>query len=82
MYKKYNKILFKNSFWLLGSEFLNKIMMFLLTIILARYLGSEGYGQLSVSLSFTGLFVIIADFGISTVGISISGSYFLDFIQP
>lgn len=63
------KILFKNSFWLLMAEFVNKVMMFSLTIIFARYLGAEGYGQLAFSMNLTGLFVILADFGLSTLAI-------------
>jgi O-antigen/teichoic acid export membrane protein len=63
------KILFKNSFWMFLAEFINKLVMFSLTILVARYLGVEGYGQLAFAMSFTGLFIILADFGTSTLAI-------------
>lgn len=64
-----NKLLYTNSFWLLSADFLNKVMMFLLTIIFARYLGVEGYGQLTFATSLTGMLFIFADFGISTLAV-------------
>jgi O-antigen/teichoic acid export membrane protein len=63
------QILFKNSFLILSAEFLNKILMFSLSIIIARYLGAEGYGQFAFAMSFASLFFIFADFGISTLAV-------------
>ena len=33
----------------------------------ARYLGAEGYGILSLALSITGIFGILADLGLNTL---------------
>ena len=63
------QILFKNSFLILSAEFLNKILMFSLSIVIARYLGAEGYGQFAFAMSFASLFFIFADFGISTLAV-------------
>ncbi|MCB9371124.1 flippase [Candidatus Woesearchaeota archaeon] len=60
------QILFKNTFWLMFSELFNKGLMLLLTIFLARYLGSEGYGEFTFALSFTLLLVVACDFGLTT----------------
>ena len=67
MSKHDNQVIKKNTQWMFISEFFNKGLMFLVTIMLTRYLGAKGYGQLSFSLSFAGLFIVIADFGISTI---------------
>lgn len=50
-----------------SAELLNKIIMFCLTIIFARYLGVQKYGEFSFALSFSGLFFIISDCGLSTL---------------
>lgn len=57
----------KNTFWLFVAEGVNKGLMFLLTILLARYLGASGYGQFAFAMSFTSLFAVVADFGLSTL---------------
>ena len=59
----------KNTFWLFLAEGVNKGLMFFLTILLARYLGAEGYGQFAFAMSFTALFSVFADFGLSTLTI-------------
>ncbi len=61
--------IFKNTFWLFLAEGVNGGLMFLLTIIIARYLGTEGYGQFAFAMSFTALFAVVADFGLSTLTI-------------
>jgi len=55
----------KNSLWLVIGEAVNGLLMFFLTIWLARYLGAAGYGQLTFALSFVALFAILADLGLS-----------------
>lgn len=62
-----SKLIIKNFIWLFISEFFSKGIMFFLAIILARYLGTDGYGRFNFSLSFTALFAILADFGLSTL---------------
>ena len=61
--------LIKNSFWLFVGEGFNKSLMFLLTVLIARYLGAIGYGKFSFAFSFIGLFVVIADFGLNILTI-------------
>ncbi|NQV00370.1 MAG: flippase, partial [Parcubacteria group bacterium] len=55
----------KNSLWLAMGEIINGILMFVITIFLARYLGVEGYGKLMFALSFVTLFIIPIDLGLS-----------------
>lgn len=64
-----NQTIFKNTFWLLFAEFLQKSLMLFLTILLARILGVEDYGQLAFALSFATLFTITANFGLSSLTI-------------
>nr|WP_319374585.1 flippase [uncultured Methanobacterium sp.] len=55
----------------IGVLFIGQIVIYLLsfffTIITARYLGVQGYGVLSFAIAFTGLFAVLADFGLSTL---------------
>lgn len=57
--------IFKNLAWLSLGEIVYNGLIALLVIILARYLGAEEYGKFSFALSFTALFIILADLGIS-----------------
>jgi O-antigen/teichoic acid export membrane protein len=59
------KSITKNSLWLAISEIINGLLMFFLTIFLARHLGVEGYGKLTFALSFVTLFIIPIDAGLS-----------------
>lgn len=61
--------IFKNTFWLFLAEGFKGGLGFLLTILIARYLGAEGYGQFAFAMSFTALFAVVADFGLSTLTI-------------
>lgn len=47
------------------SRFLLKFLGFVTTIILARYLGVELFGQYSTVLAFIGIFLFLNDFGIA-----------------
>lgn len=49
------------------SQFLISILGFLLLIYIARYLGEADFGKYNFALSFTALFVIISDLGISNL---------------
>jgi len=51
------------------SEGVNKGLMFFLMVLIARYLNVEGYGNFSFALSFTILFSILADLGLTTLTI-------------
>ena len=56
--------IFRNAFWLLMQMASGRLLSFLLTIILARYLGVEGYGKLSFAMAFVGFFVIFSNLGL------------------
>jgi len=59
----------KNTFWLMLSEGISKGLIFFLTVWIARYLGTEGFGVFSFVFAFVALFAILADFGLSTLTI-------------
>jgi O-antigen/teichoic acid export membrane protein len=61
--------IFKNTFWLTIAELITKAVSFVLAIWLARSYGPIIYGQWSFAVSFASFFVIIADFGFSTLTI-------------
>lgn len=67
--KSVKQTIFKNTFWLMLSEGISGGLMFLLTILIARYLGAEEYGIFSFAFAFVALFTVIADFGLSTLTI-------------
>ena len=58
-----------NTFWLLLQRAGGRILTLLLMIYLARALGSLGFGKLSFAISFTSLFLILSDLGITTLTI-------------
>lgn len=60
------KTIAKNSAVLLTSQIISYIFTFFLTIYIARYLGTEGFGILSFALAFTGMFSVLADMGLNT----------------
>ncbi|CAD7775958.1 Polysaccharide biosynthesis protein [Candidatus Methanoperedenaceae archaeon GB50] len=47
------------------SQVITSILGFFLLICIARYLGEAGFGKYSFAVSFTALFIIFADLGIS-----------------
>src|SRR3989338_7255508 len=53
----------KNTTYLFSGDIFKKIISFVITLITARYLGAENFGQLSFALSFVALFSIMTDFG-------------------
>ncbi len=59
------KRLAKNTFFLLVSRLLTSIVGFVLLIYITRYLGEVDFGKYSFAMSFTALFEIFADIGIS-----------------
>jgi O-antigen/teichoic acid export membrane protein len=58
---------FKSTGWMFISRILSMIISFIATIIIARKLGPENYGQLSYALSFVAIFSFIASLGIDSV---------------
>lgn len=57
----------KNSIVLLISQIITFVFSFIITIFTARYLGTEGYGILSLATALTGIVGIIADAGLGTL---------------
>jgi len=61
------QILIKNTFWLSAIEFFSKILMFVVTVSLVRYWGASEFGAFNLSFAYVALFMILADFGLSTI---------------
>ena len=58
-----------NTIWLLLQRAGGRILTLLMMIYIARALGSLGFGKLIFAISFTSLFIILADLGITTLTI-------------
>ena len=67
--KSTKQTILKNFFWLMTSEGFSKAAIFLITIIIARYLGASDYGKFSFAFVYVSFFGILADFGLSTVNL-------------
>ena len=52
-----NQTIFKNVFWLVGAEGVNKFLKVVLIIYVARILSAVSYGIFTFSLSFVTLFI-------------------------
>jgi O-antigen/teichoic acid export membrane protein len=81
------KILIKNTFWLSAFEFFSKILMFVVIVGLVRYWGAKEFGVFNLSLAYVALFMILSDFGLSTITIrdvaknrGLSGKYLSNLI--
>ncbi|HAX01576.1 MAG: Polysaccharide biosynthesis protein [Microgenomates group bacterium GW2011_GWF2_45_18] len=59
--------LVKNSFWLALIEIVSKVLLFIITISIVRYLGASEFGRYNYALSFVGIAMIISDLGVSTI---------------
>ena len=57
----------KNTGVLFIAQAVSYIFAFVYTIYTARYLGAGGFGVLSFAVAFTGIFGVIADFGLPTL---------------
>jgi O-antigen/teichoic acid export membrane protein len=64
---KEKQIITNNIFWLTISKVLVYLLSFITVMLIPRYLGVEGYGQLNFVLSFIGVFLIFGDLGINTL---------------
>lgn len=58
--------IFRNTSLMTIAQFVSALVLFIWTIVTARYLGVSGYGILSFGLSFASLLVIIVDLGMGT----------------
>ena len=61
--------IFKNTFWLVMAEGINKFSKLILIIYIARILGATEYGKFTFALSFVALFSIFSDLGLFSVTI-------------
>lgn len=62
-FKKY----FSNTSWLLGEKIFNIIMGLVITVWMARYLGTEQFGILNYAISFVSIFGILSSLGLNTL---------------
>ncbi len=53
-----------NSALVLSGEVLDRILRLMLVLVAPRLLGAAGYGKFQFALTFTNLFLILADFGV------------------
>ncbi len=58
--------IFANMSWLMVSQIITSACAFIWTILTARYLGPSDYGIFGTAVSFTVLFAVLADFGVTT----------------
>lgn len=61
------EIIAKNTALLFSSQILTYILTFFYTIFIARYLGTDGFGILSLAIAFSGIFLIFSDLGLGTL---------------
>lgn len=61
------QIIFKNTFWLVLAEAINKILRFIFIIYVVRILGATEYGKFTFALAFISLFGVFSDLGISQI---------------
>ena len=57
----------KNTGVLFVAQAVSYIFAFVYTIYTARYLGPEGFGVFNFAIAFTGIFGVLADFGLATL---------------
>lgn len=60
------KTIFMNMSWLMLSQIITSILAFVWTILIARYLGVSDYGIFGFAVSFSSMFAILGEVGIST----------------
>jgi len=60
-------IILKNFSLLTTAHIVEKVISLIIIIILARYLGVEGYGIYALALSFIGLFIQLLDGGLNSL---------------
>ncbi|MCW8194216.1 flippase [Proteobacteria bacterium 005FR1] len=67
MLKTYNRlrVYIHNTSWSVGSKFLNIGAGFLVTVLVARYLGPEEFGVLSYAISLTAIFAAAGQMGLA-----------------
>jgi O-antigen/teichoic acid export membrane protein len=64
---KTGKRVFKNSVWLLTANVAVRLISAFVIVLLARKLGTAGFGQYSFALSFVGFFALFTNFGFNSL---------------
>jgi O-antigen/teichoic acid export membrane protein len=64
VYKRLKKYL-HNTFWIMGDKIINLGVAFVITIVIARYLGPENFGIYSYAISVASLFAAAGHMGLS-----------------
>ncbi|MBQ6098534.1 MAG: flippase [Methanobrevibacter sp.] len=59
------RTIFANVSWLMVSQIITSACAFVWTILMARYLGPSDYGIFGTAVSFSVLFIALADFGVT-----------------
>ena len=57
-----NKRIFQHSFWILLGNVVSKFILLIATILMARYLGKDEYGQFGIIKSTILMFAMFAAF--------------------
>lgn len=60
------KNLFKNTSWMMTSQFITSVCAFVWTILIARYLGVNDFGIMSFAMSFSFIMNILIELGTNT----------------
>jgi O-antigen/teichoic acid export membrane protein len=63
------KVIFKNSSFLAISAVVSKFLSFLLFVVIARYLGPTDLGKYAFAISFTGMFMVLSEFGLGILAV-------------
>lgn len=66
---KTNGKVLKNTLFLSGSSLANKLISFIVSLLIANHFGPSGYGKIAYAISLVTLFVFLSDLGISTLTI-------------
>lgn len=62
-----HKIIFQNTFYQILTKAVTAFLGFLVTIIIARSFGVEGFGDFTKIIAYIGLFFLFIDFGLTAV---------------
>ncbi len=65
----FKRLIIKNTSWLAIGDIFQMLILFTITIIVARSLGEVVYGQFAFILAFAQLWQVLAEFGLSIIAI-------------
>ena len=64
---KQSHLIAKNMFVVVSSQLLSFGLVFVVIALIARHLGTIGFGEYSFILAFTGAFQLLAEFGLGNI---------------